>query len=273
MAVRSGRRSSKRQSILAVALAAGAFAAIFAAPPAAQSQGLFDFLFGGPERRPAPPPAASSYADPYSTPAPERPRYGGGGGGGSGGMGGGIGARSVSYCVRLCDGQHFPIQKMANATPVEICRQMCPTSKTKIFYGSVIDHAVASDGTRYANLDNAFTYRDKMVPNCTCNGKDAFGLTHMDVTMDPTLRPGDIVSTGNGLMAYNGKRGRQTAEEFTPVDSSVPLAELAHKSTKTRLSRRGSDESSEQADQPEPTERPQRREPAPTPDLRGQVVR
>ncbi len=272
--MRSGRRSSTHQSILAAALAAGAFAAIVAAPPAAHAQGLFDFLFGGYERRQAPPPAANSYADPYSTPAPERPHYGGGGGGGGGGgMGGGIGARSVSYCVRLCDGQHFPIQKMANATPVEICRQMCPTSKTKIFFGSVIDHAVASDGTRYSNLDNAFTYRDKLVPNCTCNGKDAFGLTHIDVAMDPTLRPGDIVSTGTGLMAYNGKRSRQTAEEFTPIDSSVPLADLAHKSTKTRLSRQGSDEVSEQADQPEQSERPQRRARTPDVDLRGQVLR
>jgi hypothetical protein len=253
---------------LAVVWVAGAVAAMAAVAPAAHAQGLFDFLFGGFERRQSPPPSANSYADPYSAPTPDRPRYGGGGGGG--GMAGGIGGRSVSYCVRLCDGQHFPIQRMANATPVEICKAMCPTSKTKIFVGSFIDHAVAADGTRYANLENAYAYRDKLVPNCTCNGKDALGLSHIDVTMDPTLRPGDIVSTDKGLMAYNGRRSGQTAE-FTPIDSSIPLADLARKSTKTRLSQDKTAE--QQVDQPEPYERPARRERNRSFELRNQVLR
>ncbi len=35
--------------------------------------------------------------------------------------------------------------------------------------------------------------------NCTCNGRDAFGLASFDVKNDPTLRPGDIVSTKDGF--------------------------------------------------------------------------
>ena len=43
--------------------------------------------------------------------------------------------RTVAYCVRLCDGGHFPLERLANVTPVETCRAMCPASQTKVFYG------------------------------------------------------------------------------------------------------------------------------------------
>ena len=57
------------------------------------------------------------------------------------------------------------------------------------------------DGSRYADLDNAFVYRKKLVAGCTCNGRDPFGLARVDVNTDPTLRPGDIVATKTGLVA------------------------------------------------------------------------
>jgi hypothetical protein len=213
---------------IAVALSA---VPVATTPQAAVAQGLFDFLFGGFHRRQEPPPRAQPYADPYATPprdtpgAPVRPRYGSGG-------------RSAAYCVRLCDGQHFPLQRTANATQVEMCRAMCPASNTKIFFGNPIDHAVASDGTRYASLDNAFVYRDRLVPGCTCNGKNAFGLVPLDINKDPTLRPGDLVATSTGLMAYSGRPGRETAA-FTPVDPSLTAADAARQSSKRRFSRRG----------------------------------
>ena len=150
--------------------------------------------------------------------------------------GGGGSGRSVAFCVRLCDGQHFPLEHIANATPVETCRAMCPASKTKVFFGSEIDHAVGRNGERYADLDNAFVYRKQLVANCTCNGKDAFGLAPLDIKSDPTLRPGDIVATKNGLMAFSGKRGNTAA--FTPVDASTLAAELSQGSSRMRLSRR-----------------------------------
>jgi hypothetical protein len=130
----------------------------------------------------------------------------------------------VAYCVRLCDGQHFPLEHMANATPVETCRAMCPASKTKVFFGSEIGGAVAKDGAHYADLDNAFIYRKQLIANCTCNGKDAFGLARFDLSSDPTLRPGDIVSTKEGLMAYAGRNG--ATAQFTPVVRSSVAAEL-----------------------------------------------
>jgi len=151
---------------------------------------------------------------------------------------GGGGGRYVAFCVRLCDGQHFPLDHSANATPVETCRAMCPTAKTKIYYGNEIDHAVAHDGTRYADLDTAFVYRSHLVANCTCNGKDAFGLSHIDVNSDPTLRPGDIVSTANGPMAFAGRRPGHVAD-FTSVDPATLASQLVPRSARLRTSQAG----------------------------------
>ena len=217
---------SKRITWPAVALFGAGVGVLLAAAPSPASAGIFDFLFG-PQQQAAPPPDVTSYAEP-SAPLTRLPTDLGAVQPGSG--------RFVTFCVRLCDGQHFPLDHMTNATPVETCRAMCPASKTKIFFGSDIDRAVARDGARYADLDNAFVYRQRLVPHCTCNGKDPFGLAKFDLTSDPTLRPGDVVSTKNGFKVYAGKRGQTDA--FTTVDSSMITAQLNGGFSRERLARR-----------------------------------
>jgi hypothetical protein len=204
------RQSSWQAAALAGALALGVFA------PATAHAGFFDFLFN--DRRDEPPPPAQSYAEPSAPVVP--PRLGQEsvrGGGGSTGHG-------VAFCVRLCDGQHFPLEQMTNATPIETCRAMCPSARTKVYYGSEIGSSVAKDGARYADLDVAFIYRKQMVANCTCNGKDALGLATFDMSTDPTLRPGDIVSTKEGLMTFTGRNAGVAL--FTPVNTASISAEL-----------------------------------------------
>jgi Protein of unknown function (DUF2865) len=196
--------------------------ALVAAPAPAGAQSLFDF-FGG-ARRPSPPPTASAYADPQTEtlapkPVDTAPRV--------------ETAPAVSYCVRLCDGRFFPIQRSA-ATPVEICNSFCPASRTKIFSGSSIDHAVARDGARYAELGTAFAYRDHVVPGCTCNGKDAFGLVNMKAAEDPTLRQGDVVATEDGFVAYSGSHKRSA--DFTPINSASGVsADAKRQLAQTRI--------------------------------------
>ena len=189
---------------------------------------LFDFLFGGFHDRPKPPPAARPYAEPMAPIAP--PSLG------SESVRGGGGGRSVAYCVRLCDGQHFPMEHITNATPVETCRAMCPASKTKVYFGNEIGGAMTRDGARYADLDNAFLYSKQLVANCTCNGKDAFGLEPFDLSSDPTPRPGDIVSTKNGLLAYTGKTAR--GDSFVPVKPSSAAARLNAAASRRQSTRR-----------------------------------
>jgi hypothetical protein len=129
------------------------------------------------------------------------------------------GVPSVAYCVRLCDGRYFPIALGSGGNPGQVCSNLCPASLTKIFYGAQIEHAKASDGRRYADLENAFVYRQRLVDNCTCNGRDAFGTAPLSAANDPTLRAGDMVATADGLTRFSG-RSRNVAK-FTPVDVNL----------------------------------------------------
>jgi Protein of unknown function (DUF2865) len=155
-------------------------------------------------------PQPSAYSDPHPV---MQERYGPAS---TPSISGGSG-QSLAYCVRLCDGRYFPMQRQANATSIQLCNAFRPAAKTQVFNGSQIDHAVASNGARYTNLDNAFVYREKIVPGCTCNGKDAFGLAKIDVAKDPTLRPGDIVASGDNqkaaLLAAANRQARSTITE------------------------------------------------------------
>jgi len=176
-------------------------AAMLIAGPAgeASAQGLFEFFNGTP--RQATPAPALAYADPVA--APRTPAAHATATHASAGSG-----RTVAYCVRLCDGRHFPIQQHSAASAVQLCNSFCPATPTKVFSGSDISRAVARDGSRYTALENAFAYRARIVTDCTCNGKDSFGVAAVDISADPTLRNGDIVANG-GPVAYaasNSKR-------------------------------------------------------------------
>ncbi len=199
------RRRAPRGLAVLVSLA-------IASAPSAASAGLLDFLFGNDEpAKTTAPPQSNSYADPsapsaYPTTTPAPVSAGGG--------------RFTSYCVRTCDGRYFPISARGGATPAQMCQSFCPASPTKVFSGNSIDYAVGNMGERYVDSPNAFAYRKALKADCTCNGRDSAGLAPIDLSLDTTLRPGDIVATSNGLVAYSGVRTAtgQTAE-FTPVAS------------------------------------------------------
>jgi hypothetical protein len=215
----------------------GAFcaASLAAMPAPARAAGFLDFLFGSSGDRPAAPPVpvppapVNSYAEPMRVAPPplgaETVRAAGGGTG-----------HIVAFCVRLCDGENFPLDHYPNATPIETCRALCPASKTAVYFGTAIDNAVARDGARYADLAHADLYRKNLVENCTCNGRNVFGLAPIDRTSDPTLRRGDIVVTKDGLMAYAGRR--DGAATYTPVDPATVSAELNSVTAPPRNSRR-----------------------------------
>jgi hypothetical protein len=216
------------QAILAVGLGFAALTASFSSA-AAQNSGFFESLFGGKRWNNGP----TAYADPFQQfnpfgprPAETTPRAATGSGDGG----------SVAFCVRTCDGRYFPIQRHSGITPAQACSSFCPASQTKIYNGGTIDTASGSDGKRYADLSTAFVYREKIVPGCTCNGKDAFGLVTTPIEEDVTLRQGDIVATSNGLMAYNGGSERRHAANFTPIESYRGLSsDLRRKLTETKI--------------------------------------
>jgi len=201
------RRVRRRVKLVAVLALAGPLAL---APRLAAAQGLFDFLFGGitkPQQRQAPP-LASFFADPFGTnpqpPPPPRPVYAGSG---------------PAFCVRSCDGRYFPLLR-GSASPAQMCQAFCPASATKVYFGSSIDSASTSNGERYAESDNAFAFRKELRADCTCNGRTPAGLAPVDLALDSSLRPGDVIATTDGLVAYSGaKSGSGQSAEFKPVAS------------------------------------------------------
>jgi hypothetical protein len=165
------------------------------------AQNFFEALFGSLWKTPP-----TAYADPSGQLNP---------------LGGHLDVGGTAYCVRLCDGRYFPIQRHASIPTAQACSSFCPASATKIYSGGSIEHAADPDGKRYSELDTAFVYREKIVPGCTCNGKDAFGLVNTKIADDTTLHPGDIVATNTGLMAYNGGSKQPN---FTPIQAYSALS-------------------------------------------------
>jgi hypothetical protein len=205
MGLTDQRRRRRKVSVAAVVLA-GILAFV---PRQASAEGLFDRFFGGLQKQhQASPALANFFADPFQQnqqPAPpSRPVASGSG---------------PAFCVRSCDGKYFPLTR-GNASPVQLCQAFCPASPTKVFYGSNIDGATSATGERYADSENAFAYRKALRADCTCNGRDAAGLAPVDLTLDASLRTGDVIATTDGLVAYSGiKVGNNNSPEFIPVAS------------------------------------------------------
>lgn len=178
--------------------------AVTLAPRMAAAENLFDFLFGGLAKelqqpsREASPPADGQQAAPQSRVAA-------------------AGSSGPAFCVRSCDGRYFPLTRGATS-PAQMCQAFCPASTTKVYFGSSIDDAYAADGEHYADSENAFAYRKALHADCTCNGRDPAGLAPVDLSLDTSLRPGDVVATADGLVAYSGPRGGGSSD-FTPVAS------------------------------------------------------
>ena len=201
-------RVRRRATLVAATILAGS---VTFAPGSVSAEGLLDFFFGGVQKQLArqAPSQASFFADPFGInqqpqPAP-LPRVAGSG---------------PAFCVRSCDGKYFPLTMRGNVSPVQTCQAFCPTSATKVFYGGSIDHATASNGERYADSENAYAYRKALSADCTCNGRSPSGLAPVDLTLDTSLRSGDVIATADGLVAYTGVRlGADQTAEFTPVAS------------------------------------------------------
>lgn len=120
----------------------------------------------------------------------------------------------VVYCVRLCDGRHFPINFRGGGP--ELCKALCPASPTQTFSGRSIADAHSADGKRYSDIPSAFVYRQRLVDDCTCNGKSPFGLARQDIAEDESLRRGDILATQQGFMSYRGDTRRYA--DFEPLN-------------------------------------------------------
>ena len=160
---------------------------LIAAPAgAASAQGLFDFFNGTPRQAPQTPAPSLAYADPVAAPpkaAASAPRAAGSG-------------STVAYCVRLCDGRHFPIQHHSAATPVQLCAR-APRER---------DQGVLRQRHQPRHRQGWHTARRSKTPSRTGRGLFRLHLQQQDQLRGrrrryqrrPTLRSGDVVATRDG---------------------------------------------------------------------------
>ncbi|MGX9430800.1 MULTISPECIES: DUF2865 domain-containing protein [Bradyrhizobium] len=210
------RRVRRHLTLVAAALAG----AMTLAPAHVSAENLLDFLFGGLQRQQAHQGQSQpGLFDPFGL-NQQQPQQAA--------PAARVAGSGPAFCVRSCDGKYFPLTLRGSATPVQLCQAFCPATATKVFYGGSIDYATSSTGERYADSENAFAYRKSLRADCTCNGRDPAGLAPVDLTLDSSLRAGDVVATADGLVAYTGVRvGNNQSADFTPVASYPGLtAEL-----------------------------------------------
>lgn len=229
--MKAGRTHAGARQRLAAVLALVLSGAFIPAQPAA-AQDFFTALFGGYNEEPARSSAEyrSSYAPSYedrrqsrpvfrarrerSESRSDEPRESHRSASSASNSGGG-----ATNCVRMCDGRYFPLPHgTSRANAANVCTALCPKAETKVFNGGDMEHAVATDGTRYSSLPNAFAFRQKIVSDCSCTGHGPGGLAQINVESDPTLRVGDVVVQASGPTIFNGaSQLPYKAADFTPV--------------------------------------------------------
>ena len=184
----------------------------------ASAQGFFESLFG--RRWSA---VRSAYRRPIRTPfgaQPQEPRTETGG--------------SV-YCVRLCDGRFFPDPAPRRCDPGAGLQLVLPGEPDQDLPWQ--QHRPRGRAGRQAlrraehRLRLSREDRRRAAP-ATARTRSGWSIRRS--RNDPTLRPGDIVATKSGLMAYNG--GASADANFTPIASYSGLsAELRRKLTETKI--------------------------------------
>ena len=199
-----GTELSFQRKLRRMLVAATIIGPVALAPEMSSAEGLLDFFFGGSQKQQH---ETSFFANIFNNnlqPPPPRPV---------------VASSGPGFCVRSCDGKYFPLMRGA-ASPTQMCQAFCPASPTEVFFGSSIDSAYAASGERYADSENAFAYRKALRADCTCNGHNPAGLAPVDLALDGSLRPGDVLATHDGLVAYSGIRaGNDQTPGFTPVAS------------------------------------------------------
>jgi hypothetical protein len=81
----------------------------------------------------------------------------------------------TAICVRTCDGGYFPLTAPVRATRAQdlqaLCTAQCPATEAKLYTmrkGQDVSNAATPDGELYSSHPNAFKFRKKFDPACSC---------------------------------------------------------------------------------------------------------
>ena len=133
-----------------------------------------------------------------------------------------------TLCVRTCDGYYFPISFSTTrdhfATDQARCEQACPGAQSSIYYhrvsGEGPESMVSLEGTPYAQLPVAFSYRSALNPSCSCGrptGLDAPVLA----TAGERTGEADVIAAAR-LPRPRGQRGEDPETLANRDGSFVP---------------------------------------------------
>ena len=186
-----GAQESQRQTVIDALAQANCGPQYRAA--ANQQRGFFDSLFGGNRGG--------------NAALPEQPGFGAPDGS----------ATYRTLCVRTCDGYYFPVSFAT--TPArfhddeQTCQRTCPAAEVMLFShrnpGEEVTQAVSIDGRPYANLPNAFKYRQEFNPSCSCRQAGQSWADALGQGRDRTIERGDIVVTEERAKALQVPRDAQ----------------------------------------------------------------
>jgi hypothetical protein len=149
-----------------------------------------------------------------------------------------IGQRRT-YCVRTCDGYYFAIgfahNKAQLAEHESMCAASCGEASMKLFTAPqqtedaagrgvpAIERATDDAGALYTALPAAYAFKTTDTSSCACKST-ASGLPQIPMSIDPTLRNGDIIVTQDGLKVFRGNPvAPHTAEDFISIASAKSL--------------------------------------------------
>lgn len=204
------KKHKKPEFLVLAVLASASLGLNLASTQSASAAGLFELLFGPPKQVQAP-----AYA-PVEVPSQARGQSQSPSAGNTNTANIAQDSQpSAAYCVRRCDGHFFPVSNVERGKAGALCNSLCPAAQTDIYYGAGIDTAHNARGQSYADSPNAFVYRQRIVDQCTCNGKTPFGLAAIDYRKDPLIKSGDVVATNDGFVRATSKRRGEAL--FTPV--------------------------------------------------------
>jgi hypothetical protein len=147
--------------------------------------------------------------------------------------------QSRTYCVRSCDGYYFAIgfarNKAQLAEHQTMCTSSCGDAAMQLFTspvegnssdgrsGPAIERAADQAGALYTALPTAFAFRTGETASCACKST-ANGLPQIPISIDPTLRNGDIVVMADGLKVFRGASpGPHADGDFVNVASAKSL--------------------------------------------------
>jgi hypothetical protein len=152
-----------------------------------------------------------------------------------------IGQRRT-YCVRTCDGYYYSIgfarNKAQLAEHQDMCASSCGDAAMKLYSapvqsddnaghtGPAIERATDDGGALYTALPTAYAFKSAENSACACKST-ANGLPQIPMSIDPTLKDGDIIVTQDGLKVFHGASpAPHSADDFVSIASAKSLSSV-----------------------------------------------